>query len=79
MICLHVGASTATKIWRFDVNRIVDYTRRSVEADLIQLFPDIARKGLKLRMWYVDEFAGEVSALLVMTAFKFSAMFCTFR
>ena len=56
---------TVTKIWRFYVNRISDYTRRSVEADLIQLFPDIARKGLKLRMWYIDELAGEVSKCII--------------
>ena len=58
--CLHVGAETITKVWRFDINCITDYTRKSVENDLIQLFPDIARKKLKLRMWYLDDLAGEV-------------------
>ena len=62
VICLHVGVGTVTKMWRFDVSRITDYTCKSVKTDLIQLFPDIARKGLKLRMWYVDELAGEVSS-----------------
>jgi len=62
VICLHVGAGTVTKMWRFDVSRITDYTCKSVETNLIQLFPDIARKGLKLRMWYVDKLAGKVSS-----------------
>ena len=60
VICLHVGAETITKVWRFDINRITDYTRKSVENELIQLFPDIARKKLKQRMWYLDDLAGEV-------------------
>ena len=42
IICLHVGEDAVTKIWRFDVSRITDYTRKSVEEDLIRLFPDIA-------------------------------------
>ena len=37
-----------TKIWKFNVSRITDYTSKSIEADLIQLLPDIAQKGLKL-------------------------------
>ena len=66
MICLHIGAAgTVTKIWRFDVNRISDYTHRSVEADLIQLFPDIAHKGLKLRICYIDELVREVSKCII--------------
>ena len=49
------------KVWRFDVNRITEYSRKKAESELVQLFPDIARKGLKLKMWYLDDLAGEVS------------------
>ena len=91
VICLHVGScETIKKVWRFDVNRITEYSRKKAESELVQLFPDIARKGyyyyyyyyqffqrrvtqkarlpvqgarkgLKLKMWYLDDLAGEVS------------------
>ena len=61
VICLHVGANTVSKVWRFDIDRFTEYTRKSIESELIQLFPDIARKRLRLRMWYLDDLAGEVS------------------
>jgi len=65
VVCLHVGENTVTKVWRFDTNRIAEYTRQIVEDDLVSLFPDIARKKLKLKMWYVDDLAGEVSSSIV--------------
>ena len=49
------------KVWRFDVNRITQYSRKKVESELIQLFLDIARKGLKLKIWYLDYLAEEVA------------------
>ena len=62
VVCLHVGScETIKKVWRFDVNRITEYSRKKAERELVQLFPDIARKGLKLKMWYLDDPAGEVS------------------
>lgn len=64
VVCLHVGScNIIKKVWRFDVNRITQYSRKKVESELVQLFPDIARKGLKLKIWYVDDLAGEVSTL----------------
>ena len=36
-------------------------TREGLEGELVQLFPDIARKGMKLETWYYDDIAGEVS------------------
>ena len=63
IVCLHVGScETVKKVWQFDVNRITEYTRKKVESELVQLFPDIARKGLKLKMWYLDDLAGEVGS-----------------
>ena len=62
VVCLHVGScDTIKKVWRFDVNLITQYSRKQVESELIQLFPDIARKGLKLKIWYMDDLAGDVS------------------
>ena len=39
------------KLWRFDSSNIEQYDRRAVEAELVQLFPDVARKGLKFNPW----------------------------
>ena len=61
IISLQIGGDAVTKIWRFDVSRIRNYTQKSVEEDLVRLFPDIASKKLKLRMWYFDDLAGKVS------------------
>ena len=53
------------KVWRFatiyDTSNIEQYDREAVEAELVQLFPDVARKGLEFDLWYVDNLAGEVS------------------
>lgn len=65
VVCLHVGSCDTKKVWRFDVNRITQYSRKKVESELIQLFPDIARKGLKLKIWYLDDLAGEISTDMV--------------
>ena len=47
------------KVWRFDTCNIEQYDCRAVEAELVQLFPDVARKVLKFDLWYVDDLAGE--------------------
>ena len=46
----------------FDTTRISEYEQAAVEAELVQLFPDVSRKGLKLEMWYEDDLAGKVVA-----------------
>uniref|UniRef100_A0A1X7TS05 Uncharacterized protein n=1 Tax=Amphimedon queenslandica TaxID=400682 RepID=A0A1X7TS05_AMPQE len=61
-VLLHVDDRCIKKAWRFDDSRISFYTRDMVEADLIQLYPDIARKGHKLDLWYFDELIGEVKS-----------------
>ena len=64
VVQLHVGDSpeaVVKKVWRFDTSIIEQYDRGGVEAELVQLFPDVARKGLKFDLWYVDDLAGEVS------------------
>ena len=57
-VSLHVGDRCIKKAWRFDDSHIFFYTRDMVEADIIQLYPDIARKGHKLDLWYFDELIG---------------------
>ena len=64
-IHVYVGDSSeavaAKKVWRFDTSRIELYDRAGVEAELVKLFPDVARRGLRLDLSYVDDLAGEVS------------------
>lgn len=64
VVLLHVssdsGGAGVKKVWRFDTSRIENYTRASVEAELVQLFPDVARKELKFNLWYEDDLAGKV-------------------
>ena len=60
---LHVGEEAIVKkVWRFSKSEedIISYTRLLVQQELIQLFPDINRKGLKLEMWYTDALVGDV-------------------
>ena len=49
VVQLHVGDSPEAvvkkKVWRFDTSNIEQYDRGAVEAELVQLFPDVARKG----------------------------------
>jgi len=37
------------------------YTRAIVKDQLVQLFPDISSRSLKLNLWYEDDIAGDVS------------------
>ena len=70
VVCLHIGScNPIKKVWRFDVDRITQYSRKKVESELIQLFPDIARKGLKLKIWYLDDLAGEVSGIFIYISY----------
>ena len=54
-----------TKVWRFNPQTIGLYTRASVQADLLKLFPDVARRELKFEMWYYDDIAGEVYTIYI--------------
>ena len=39
-----------TKVWRFDSENVCNATRASVQEELVQLFPDISRRGLKFNL-----------------------------
>ena len=58
---LHVGDAAVVKLWRFDPSKIVEYSRNEVEAMLIDLFPDVQKKGLCLEMYYEDELVGKIT------------------
>ena len=53
--------SIVMKVWQYNRQGISGVTREGLEGELVQLFPDIARKGMKLETWYYDDIAGEVS------------------
>ena len=57
---LNSGEAVVKKVWRFDPQKVLEYTRSAVELQLIELFPDVSRKGLKFYLWYEDDLAGEV-------------------
>ena len=62
VVALHVEdcecGSIVKKVWRYNRQGISSV---GLEGELVQLFPDIARKGMKLETWYYDDIAGEVS------------------
>ena len=62
ILLLHLKSGCVRKLWRFDPTNIAQYTRAETKNELVQLFPDIAQRGLKLNLWYEDDFAGEVSS-----------------
>ena len=65
-VVLHVDSANINKVWRFDVSSIAAYTRKAVEKDVAQLFPDISRKGHNLLMWYCDELVREVTTIILL-------------
>ena len=60
-VILHVGDAAVVKLWRFDPSKIVEYSRNEVEAMLIDLFPDVQKKRLRLEMYYEDELVGKIT------------------
>ena len=66
VVSLHLKSEVVNKVWRFEPGRIPQYTRSAVENELVKLFPDISRRGLKLNLWYEDDIAGKVSLITLM-------------
>ena len=50
-VILHVEDIVVVKLWRFDPSKIVEYSRNEVEAILIDLCPDVQKKGLRFEMY----------------------------
>ena len=65
VVVLHLkdrdAGPTVKKIWRFGKESVEEYTRSSVQRELVELFLDIQRRGLKFELWYTDDLAGKVS------------------
>ena len=59
-IHLQEGDTKTIKVWRFDGDQLPGYTHERVEQEILELFPHIEKKGLRLRMHYYDDLAGKV-------------------
>ena len=59
------AGQTVKKLWRFSKKNLEEYTRAGVQSELVQLFPNIQRHGLQFELWHKDDFAGNVSRLIV--------------
>ena len=60
-LCMfHIGSDVVRKVWRFMRSDVDDYTRTNVERTVVELYPDLKAKGLRLKMWYHDSLAGKV-------------------
>ena len=60
VVKFHIGSNVVRKVWRFMEPDVDDYTRVDVERALLELYPDLKSKGLRLSMWYHDSLAGKV-------------------
>ena len=49
------------KVWRFDERSIEAYGRERVEHELVELFPLIKSKGLRLELSYEDSRVGKLT------------------
>ena len=38
-----------TKVWRFDGENVCNATRASVQEELVELFPDVSRRGPEIQ------------------------------
>ena len=49
------------KVWRYDDNKIAEYSWDRVEQELLELFPTLKSKGSRLEISYEDSLVGIVS------------------
>lgn len=55
-----VHEKSSTKVWRFKLQNIDGYTLKGVELQLLELFPEVKKKGLSLKLSYHDSFVGTI-------------------
>ena len=60
VVKFHIGTDVVRKVWRFMRSDVDDYTKSDVERAVLELYPDLKAKGLRLKMWYHDSLAGKV-------------------
>ena len=56
---LHQGEQTTTKIWRYNSHK--KYQQKMVSQEILQLFPQVVKRGLGLNLFHFDELAGKVA------------------
>ena len=59
IVKLHEGEKTTTKIWRFKADQ--QYTLQTVCYEVVQLFPQITKRGVNVELYHFDDLAGQVS------------------
>lgn len=59
IVKLHQGEQTTTKIWRYNSHE--KYMKDAVCYEVLQLFPQVTKRGLGLKLFHFDELAGKVS------------------
>ena len=59
-VVLQQGEKTTRKPWRFNPSDIAAYRLADVEEDILQLFPDVAKKDCRLTIQYKDSLVGDV-------------------
>ena len=60
VVKFYIGSDVVRKVWGFMRSDVDDYTRTDVERAVLELYPDLKAKGLRLKMWYHDSLAGKV-------------------
>ena len=59
-VILQQGDKTIRKPWRFNPSDITTYRLSDVEEDILQLFPDVAKRDSRLTIHYKDSLVGDV-------------------
>ena len=59
-VVLQQGDKSTRKPWRFSPSDISTYRLADVEEDILQLFPDVAKRDSRLTFKYKDSLVGDV-------------------
>ena len=57
---MHEGEKATKTIWGFNGDQLKDYSLEVLERQIGELFPHVAKKHLKLKLFHYDELAGKV-------------------
>ena len=57
---LHEGDKITTKIWRYEAGLRRQYSRERVEREIGHLYPHLEAKGMKVKMFHIDDLAGRI-------------------
>jgi len=59
-VVLQQGDKITRKPWRFNPSDISNYRLADVEENILQLFPDVAKRDSRLTFQYKDSLIGDV-------------------